>query len=212
MLQDITVSAVESYEKAAEFNGTTNCVTSMLLFELPRDFQIEKYQKIIVEVGGEKSDFFELENNIIQINKPFEFEHYWKLSDAEAKRCIAHLVLEEVGGLCDRLSVNKAPLNESFKINEEKEFKFEYVYSTAYSKNKERRASLCVQYGRKNAKILVEVYDKSGNVLGTVDVETTLPHELMFAQYLGKVSWINDKRLKITPHQKVYDQYIVDLP
>lgn len=213
-LKDITVRSELSYIRQKEFNLRTHCVTSMYWHYLG-DFDGGAYKKILIELSKDNKNCFEDLLDVLKFTTKFNFEFYWE--SKEPKKIILNVVYDSLVKVSDYLGWDKEKreqLAETYNTLKPSNLDFIVDFKRPISSpDRKKQAQLRYYYDMDKVRLVVRVTNKSSKEIHEYDIIETMPHEIMFVPYLGKLRWVDKSTLKLEPKDKKIDaiKVVVDL-
>ena len=197
-LRDITVSLnrekhtnAETRPKTREFNLSTNCVTSMFLFELG-NIEIGAFQKIIIEISPTpdlncQDDMVD----VLKIEAGLDIDTYLNASANEKKSIILEIIYERLLWLFKKRDWDISQIIRTYTQCQDKNIKF--VLTVGKKKNSPDRrylAQLEINYGINAAIIQVRLTrSNSDDSYQIFELCRSEPHEIRILPLLGKTKW-----------------------
>lgn len=202
-LQDITVSAHQSYVRRKEFNLRTNCVCAIYLSELGV-FQTNGIKKVIIQACEQTEPIFEDLIDVYRISLSFDYEKFWNISNDEQKHAILLFLHEGLTAIGNHLGWDCKVFDQTFHklraTNLNGIFDWRKIVN---SPDRKMKAQVRYYYGLENVKIFARVWEKGSEDLASEYLlAETEPHELRFVPLLGKLTWKSADKLILLPNDK----------
>ncbi|MFT5700828.1 MAG: hypothetical protein ACI8ZB_003713 [Desulforhopalus sp.] len=204
-LKDITVSlfrekhtTAKMRSKIMEFNRSSNCVSSMFLYELGR-LETSPFKKIIIEVKSDP-DYNSQDDmvDVVKIEAEIDIDKYLGYSEKKRKKHLLNLIYERLLWLFNQRGWDTTQMIRAYEQCLDKNIN--YVLSIGKKKSSPNRrysAQLEVEYGME-AIIRVRIsYSHSEKSNGFFELCRTEPHEVKFVPMLGKTKWTSKEEFTL---------------
>lgn len=192
ILLDLTMCAVDEYERSRAFNGEANCVCSHYLRHVGR-FQNNKMRKLLIEVDHHDFLLKQIDLDIWMIQTSFPFEVYWKQSDTDRKRMILDALHDAILKVASTFNWKPAVFKNAYDVVLREKLVNEFhVGKPKASPNRQFRAQVRCAFDLDGIRLFLDISDKSGGTVSSRFIRKTLPHEIFVNDLIGKVTWHNN--------------------
>lgn len=192
--------------KRREFQLSTRCMTSMIERLLPR-IETKDCWKIVIEFTNERPRA-EIQNmlGVYVVQRYLDIDHYNLLSNYEKKKCIINNIEESIENINLVSEYNLSALKAVCDTIRALDYKNEW-----YGKQKCKNGSLCaqlkVEHEVEYVKVFIVFHNLEDDSKKEVLIVKELPHEFLYAQYLGKLKWVNENTVRlVTKDGQVIDK------
>lgn len=199
VIRDLTLEARRGMDQEREFNLQAHCVSALMLDLLP-DLKTERTKKLVVEATPpEKAPAaLELVGDIGVVGSAFDFARFWRSESKDRKQLMAECLHSGLHKAADAFRWERTALDGALAAAAKTAFLRERRWRKPV-KSPDRTAAGEVWYRHESDRFDVElrIVDSGGDIVASIRVTTTLPHESFLIDVLGKASWVGTDEFQL---------------
>ncbi len=200
ILRDLTISVPLEFPNDRAFNLSTNCVGSLFLHTLGR-LDNASLKKIIVELCERASPRIDRMIDVCLAQEQYDFERHYRSSIVDRKRMLLDALFRGLLRVCDEYELSKSRFVETYQVLKDGDLQFHCeLRKPISSPNRRRKAQLGYTHEMDFAAVWARVWEKGReDTVAEHEFVRTDPHELRFVPMLGKLRWLDNETLQLTP-------------
>ena len=204
-LRDLDLVSSTTREEATRWAYSKNFLDTLYFSCLPK-VQTNGIGKVIIS-ACRVAPAKKLDNmvDVLQLNKPFDFEGYFA-ADKETRKRIALDFLQ--AGLLEVAAIQRwdnAPFHEAYKCVLEGNF-VNYLtwHKPVSSPDRKYKAQVCCNYDSDKAELFLVVTHRK-KVTSKTSVTTVKPGDVWIRCAIGKLEWLSNTEVQLSPRPGTYD-------
>lgn len=189
---------------SARFDLETRCIADMFIMCLGK-YHTKDCQKMVIHcVDKVKRSDYRATLGIGVIEYAFDFRGFFNKTDHEKKIVTARIIKDCMYSIVEQCEWDLAPIENAFCKMEEMDYKSHGIYGNQIkSPNRLYTAELYIEHEIEAITFYAIVRDKESNIIDKKIIITTSPSHYFYRNYLGKLQWISQNKLRLVKKDSI---------
>jgi hypothetical protein len=199
-------------QKRILFRDQVRCIASLYTYLLGR-FPTESTRKLIINCMEQSADeLHTTRDGYTEVSVELDMDSYFLLSNYEKKKLILEKIQEGVMIVGEKYSWDQEIFNKIAAEIHDRNYVNEYVWKQRFSPDRKVKAELLCEHDLDHFTGTLNIkHGKTGELIKTKKILKERPHELIFTQYLGELTWSSDRTVVITYRGKKSKWLVEDI-